>query len=682
MKLSICMMVKNEEKNLERCLESLNSLREHVDNELIIIDTGSNDRTIEIANKYTDKVHYHEWNNNFSEMRNITISYASGNWILIIDADEELVQVKGIIDFFKKGVYLNYAAATLKVENVVNKNGKVSSAVTSFRLFKKTKDFKYEGVVHNMPQFKGLALELKALIKHYGYMSDDSELMEEKFSRTSKLLINELEKDETNLYYRYQLGITYSMYGDYVKARETLKEAYFRLVESKESIFDYVYIVAAYAKILSATEHYEEAIEVADVGLKLVPNYIDLIYFKGVSNIKLKKFEQGIKCLEEYLMTLNGIEKSDIYSNPAIQLYTIRLEDESRFNLGQAYFMCGDYENSKKQFFKVLNNKKTENEYYNATIYQYIKTCVLLGVINEICILFEISPEDRWAELDRVIYECINEYLKDSIDYIRVINALSVFPSELGSFFTNVKLVAENNKMEIDVDYYSKLWNNKNYSEVIYIFMKLDLNVFDLLKSKKELEIMKLLGAIDFRFEEFSILIEKFLIKHEAQKEYKHFNVMRLFSKYIMIKHLQDVTNIVYFDRYITWGLSYINYKYRLEFIDECSLEDFANSEEQYLISIWHVLNNNCRQALENALNIFQEWNRTFTNWLSYRLKIMDNHDEFDELGKKLKMNIESLIEVGRVNDALLLIDQYTMIQPDDLEIVLLKSKANLELLQ
>lgn len=682
MKLSICMMVKNEEKNLERCLESLNRLRENIDNELIIIDTGSIDRTVEIANKYTDKVYYHEWNNNFSEMRNITISYASGNWILIIDADEELIQVKGIIDFFKKGNYLNYAAATLKVENVVNKNGKVSSTVTSVRLFKNTKDFKYEGVVHNMPQFKGLALELKALIKHYGYMSDDSELMEEKFSRTSKLLINELEKDATNLYYRYQLGITYSMHGDSEKAREVLKEAYFRLVESKESLYDYVYIVGAYSKILSSTEHYEEAIEVADVGLKLVPNYIDLIYFKGVSNIKLKKFEQGIKCLEEYLMTLNGIEKSDIYSNPAIQLYTIRLEDESRFNLGQAYFMCGDYENSKKQFFKVLNNKKTENEYYNATIYQYIKTCVLLDVINEICILFEISTEDRWAELDRVIYECINEYLNDSIEYIRVINALSVFPSELGSFFTNVKLVVENNKMEIDVDYYSKLWNNKNYSEVIYIFMKLDLNVFDLLKSKKELEIMKLLGAIDFRFEEFSILIEKFLIKHEAQKESKHFNVMRLFSKYIMIKHLQDVSNIVYFDRYITWGLSYINYKYRLEFIDECSLEDFANSEEQYLISIWHVLNNNSRQALENALNIFQEWNRTFTNWLSYRLKIMDNHDEFDELGKKLKMNIESLIEVGRVNDALLLIDQYTMIQPNDLEIVLLKSKANLELLQ
>ncbi|NLL52873.1 MAG: glycosyltransferase, partial [Peptococcaceae bacterium] len=82
--LSICMMVKDEEKNLPRCLESLKPLMQQVDSELIIVDTGSTDNTVNIAKSYTERVYFHPWNNNFSEMRNITISYAQGEWILIL----------------------------------------------------------------------------------------------------------------------------------------------------------------------------------------------------------------------------------------------------------------------------------------------------------------------------------------------------------------------------------------------------------------------------------------------------------------------------------------------------------------------------------------------------------------------------------------------------------------------
>src|SRR5574343_299448 len=87
MKLSACLMVKNEEENLPRCL---NSIKDVVD-EIIIVDTGSTDSTIEIAKEYTDKIYIHPWENNFSKHRNQSISYATGDWILIIDADEELI---------------------------------------------------------------------------------------------------------------------------------------------------------------------------------------------------------------------------------------------------------------------------------------------------------------------------------------------------------------------------------------------------------------------------------------------------------------------------------------------------------------------------------------------------------------------------------------------------------------
>ena len=83
--ISLCMMVKNEEEFLPRCLESVKD----VVDEIVIVDTGSTDRTVEIAESYGARVYHHPWENDFSKHRNQSISYASGAWILEMDADEE-----------------------------------------------------------------------------------------------------------------------------------------------------------------------------------------------------------------------------------------------------------------------------------------------------------------------------------------------------------------------------------------------------------------------------------------------------------------------------------------------------------------------------------------------------------------------------------------------------------------
>ncbi len=90
MMLSIVMMVKNEQKYLENTLKSLKPLMDKINNELIILDTGSSDNTVDIAKRYTSNVYLAKWNDNFGDMRNKSISYANGDWILILDADEEI----------------------------------------------------------------------------------------------------------------------------------------------------------------------------------------------------------------------------------------------------------------------------------------------------------------------------------------------------------------------------------------------------------------------------------------------------------------------------------------------------------------------------------------------------------------------------------------------------------------
>ncbi len=84
MKISACLIVKNEEKYLDRCLKSIYN---HVD-EIIITDTGSADRTVEIAKKYTDKIYFFEWIDDFASARNFCQSHAYWDYILRIDADE------------------------------------------------------------------------------------------------------------------------------------------------------------------------------------------------------------------------------------------------------------------------------------------------------------------------------------------------------------------------------------------------------------------------------------------------------------------------------------------------------------------------------------------------------------------------------------------------------------------
>ena len=82
--ISLCMIIKNEEAVLARCLNSILELMD----EIIIVDTGSTDRTKEIAAKYTDKIYDFAWNSDFSAARNFSFSKATMDYIYVADADE------------------------------------------------------------------------------------------------------------------------------------------------------------------------------------------------------------------------------------------------------------------------------------------------------------------------------------------------------------------------------------------------------------------------------------------------------------------------------------------------------------------------------------------------------------------------------------------------------------------
>jgi len=143
MRLAICMIVKNEEAHLERCLKSVQGL-----GDIYILDTGSIDRTCEIARKYTDKVFENEykWNDNFAEARNYIKAKANADWIFSIDADEYLEQGQAVHHAFHK-IIEDMELHGVNTMNVILKAEGTGATHTFPRLFRKSIDWK--GAIHN-----------------------------------------------------------------------------------------------------------------------------------------------------------------------------------------------------------------------------------------------------------------------------------------------------------------------------------------------------------------------------------------------------------------------------------------------------------------------------------------------------------------------------------------------------
>jgi len=182
--ISACLIVKNEEELLPNCLQSI---RDVVD-EIIVVDTGSTDKTVEIAESYGARVYHQEWTKNFSKHRNFSLSKATSDWLFVIDADEELVAED--IPLLKQAISQNqYRIVSLTVYNMNRETGEYTSFLPSNRLFRREAGFRYNGIVHNQLQFprEETILRVGARLKHYGY-SLSPEKMKKKLARSRELL--------------------------------------------------------------------------------------------------------------------------------------------------------------------------------------------------------------------------------------------------------------------------------------------------------------------------------------------------------------------------------------------------------------------------------------------------------------------------------------------------------------
>ena len=212
-KLSQCMIVKNEEDNIEKAL----SWGKQIMWEQIVVDTGSTDRTVELAESLGVKVYHFPWIDDFSAAKNFAIEQASGDWIAFLDADEYIKEedVGKILPMLQLAETSGYDAVRTDLLSI-DRAEKIQNFIKQTRFFKRLPDLRYEGIIHECLFFgNGESINSRLMedqgsvtIYHTGYAPEEMEKKKKK-ERNHKLLSSYLQLHPDDYYAMGDMGDHY-----------------------------------------------------------------------------------------------------------------------------------------------------------------------------------------------------------------------------------------------------------------------------------------------------------------------------------------------------------------------------------------------------------------------------------------------------------------------------------------
>jgi tetratricopeptide (TPR) repeat protein len=324
-RISLCMIAKNEEKFLAGCLESVKGA---VD-EIVLVDTGSTDKTVAIAEEYHAKVFHFPWSNDFAAARNEALSHASGDWILVLDADERLAPDSDRV-LRKMAWNRGVIGCSLVIDNRLGESEESSHLQrgTIFRFYQNRPDMRYVGAIHEQmfPAAKASGLpqaESDARILHLGYL--ESTFQErDKLHRNLDLLLEQAKNEPQNPYVFFNLGQTYKMAGELEPAEKNYRQG-LKLLQEQKHPLDTPYYLALYLNLgLLYHEHklYEKNLAVCAESIALYPDYPDLRFAKGLSLMELGRYEEALETFRSTLAFQGRVYASG--SDPGTTSYKVQ----------------------------------------------------------------------------------------------------------------------------------------------------------------------------------------------------------------------------------------------------------------------------------------------------------------------------------------------------------------------
>lgn len=285
--LSICLITKNEEHNLKRCINSVKKIAD----EIIVVDTGSTDSTIKLAKSLGAKVFSYQWVNDFSKARNFALDKCTKDWIFVIDADEALhkdndtILKNSLLTTDKEGLYmqLNNIIGT----TIINQN-------PTLRLFKNNKSYRYENKLHEqIVQSIGNSGEdvfgsTNAILNHYGY-DHNVVNMDNKSERNIDILNSYIEEEKDSIYY-FGLANEYMKLGKLLESKDLLIKALdYKGKDQGVSTYAALSLVQCCIQL----EEFSTGLKYVNKFLKQYPDFKDLYFLKSACNGSLMKYSDS-----------------------------------------------------------------------------------------------------------------------------------------------------------------------------------------------------------------------------------------------------------------------------------------------------------------------------------------------------------------------------------------------------
>lgn len=365
MHLSICIIAKNEEQHIGRCLECLKPY----DVEVIVVDTGSADRTREIASRYTDKIYDFAWCDDFSAAKNFAVSKASYPYVMVLDSDEfvEQMDVAKLERLITK--HPGEVGRIQRRNTFTRKGEQQENREWINRIFAKDR-FHYEGRIHeqvsslNTAEYK--TYQAPIVIEHTGYDLSEEE-RKQKAERNIRLLKEELvhlggnadggeEKEQPeNIqqipYLLYQLGKSYYMAEDYGQACLWFARGLsYDLNPKLEYVID---MVETYGYALINSGQPEEALFFENIYDEFGDS-ADFQFLMGLIYMNNARFEDAIqeflKATEHSECRSRGVNSYRAYYNIGVIYECLGVMDQAK----KAYEKCKNYAPAQERLHMII----------------------------------------------------------------------------------------------------------------------------------------------------------------------------------------------------------------------------------------------------------------------------------------------------------------------------------------
>lgn len=286
--ITLAMIVRDEAGFLARCLTSVQGAVEA----MVVVDTGSEDETPDIARRFGATVITYTWHQDFAEARNVALEAVRTPWVLVLDADEELV--KDDIPRLREAVDHPFADAyNLRVVSLADRSENISEALVT-RLFRADPRIRFTGAIHEqiIPNVTAAGLSLNVLnvrILHFGYLGAVMQARG-KVERNLGILKASVRRNPKDAYLRWQLAQTQMQARNPAQALEETRQA-LRLIAPTAPLRPLFQLTLA--KIYWMQKDHRRAYRALREGLTLFPDYTDFVYTEGLVAMDEKDYPRA-----------------------------------------------------------------------------------------------------------------------------------------------------------------------------------------------------------------------------------------------------------------------------------------------------------------------------------------------------------------------------------------------------